>query len=46
MTLAGSLVPNEYLIVYTPRTTEEVAVVKRIVEAAIGFMAGVEESAM
>jgi hypothetical protein len=38
MTLAGTLVPNEYLIVYTPRTKEEVDVVKGIVNAAILFM--------
>lgn len=40
MTLAGTLVPEEYLIIYTPRTKEEVAVVKRIVNAAIAFMTG------
>ena len=40
MTLAGTLMPQEYLIIYTPRTEEEVAVVKNIVEAAIGFMTG------
>ncbi|PVH87614.1 hypothetical protein DL98DRAFT_251663 [Cadophora sp. DSE1049] len=43
MTLAGSLVPHEYLMVYTPRTKEEVEVVKTIVSAAIEFMAGVEK---
>jgi hypothetical protein len=40
MTLAGTLVPQEYLIVYTPRNKEEVAVVKDIVFAAIVFMTG------
>ncbi len=40
MTLAGSFVPQEYLIIYTPRTKEEVEVVKGIVEAAIYFMNG------
>jgi hypothetical protein len=40
MTLAGSFVPQEYLIVYTPRTKEEIEVVKGIVEAAIWFMNG------
>jgi hypothetical protein len=40
MTLAGSLMPEEYLIIYTPRTKEEVAVVKDIVAAAIAFMTG------
>jgi hypothetical protein len=40
MGLAGSLVPNEYLIIYTPRTEEEVEVVKSIVNAAIVFMTG------
>jgi len=44
MTLAGSLVPNEYLIVYTPRTKQEVEVVKTIVEAAILFMTGPREA--
>ena len=43
MTLAGSLVPNEYLIIYTPRTKEEVEVVKSIVEAAILFMTGAQK---
>ena len=40
MTLAGTLVPNEYLIIYTPRTKKEVEVVKSIVNAAIVFMTG------
>lgn len=40
MTLAGTLMPQEYLIVYTPRTMEEVAIVKSIVNAAIAFMTG------
>ena len=40
MTLAGTLMPQEYLIIYTPRTKEEVAVVKAIVDAAISFMTG------
>lgn len=40
MTLAGTLVPHEYLIVYTPRTEEEVQVVKSIVDAAVRFMIG------
>jgi len=43
MTLAGTLMPQEYLIVYTPRTKEEVAVVKSIVGAAIRFMAGARD---
>jgi len=43
MTLAGTLVPHEYLMVYTPRTKEEVEVVKTIVSAAIEFMAGVQK---
>ena len=43
MTLAGTLMPNEYLIIYTPRTEEEVAVVKNIVGAAIAFMTGGRE---
>lgn len=42
MPLAGTLVPQEYLIIYTPRTTEEVAVVKSIVGAAIMFMTGAD----
>ncbi|KAL2069862.1 hypothetical protein VTL71DRAFT_14541 [Oculimacula yallundae] len=41
MTLSGTLVPHEYLIVYTPRTKEEVEIVKTIVAASIEFMAGV-----
>ncbi|KAG9240657.1 hypothetical protein BJ878DRAFT_525010 [Calycina marina] len=40
MTLSGTLMPQEYLLVYTPRTNEEVVVVKEIVEAAIKFMTG------
>lgn len=40
MSLAGSFMPEEYLIIYTPRTEEEVEVVGRIVEGAIGFMTG------
>lgn len=40
MTLAGSLMPHEYLIIYTPRTIEELAVVEDIIVAAIGFMTG------
>jgi len=40
MTLAGTLMPQEYLLIYTPRTREEVAVVKRIVGGAIRFMTG------
>jgi hypothetical protein len=40
LTLAGSLMPHEYLMVYTPRTREEVAVVKGIVGAAVRFMTG------
>jgi len=40
MTLAGTLVPHEYLLIYTPRTEQEVAVVKCIVAAAIRFMTG------
>lgn len=43
MTLAGTLMPEEYLIIYTPRTEEEVAVVKGIVDAAIAFMTGARE---
>lgn len=43
MTLAGSFMPHEYLIIYTPRSEEEVAVVKSIVAAAIQFMAGAED---
>ena len=38
MSLAGSLMPLEYLIIYTPRSKEEVEVVKAIVAAGIGFM--------
>lgn len=44
MTLAGSFVPHEYLIIYTPRTKEELEVVKSIINAAILFMAGASES--
>jgi hypothetical protein len=40
MTLAGSLMPEEYLLVYTPRSREEVGVVGGIVGAAVGFMTG------
>jgi len=40
MTLAGTLMPSEYLMIYTPRTKEEVDVVGKIVEAAVGFMSG------
>lgn len=40
MTLAGSLMPHEYLMIYTPRTRGEVEVVKTIVGAAIEFMTG------
>ncbi|KAG0651235.1 hypothetical protein D0Z07_1882 [Hyphodiscus hymeniophilus] len=40
MGLAGTLVPQEYLLIYTPRTEEEVAVVKNIVESSIMFMTG------
>jgi hypothetical protein len=43
MTLAGSFVPHEYLIVYTPRTKEELEIVKTIVNAAILFMTGAAE---
>jgi len=34
------LVPEEYMIIYTPRTKDEVASVKSIVNAAIMFMSG------
>lgn len=44
MSLAGSFVPHEYLIVYTPRTKEELEVVKTIVNAAIVFMTGAREN--
>jgi len=40
MTLAGTLMPQEYLLIYTPRTTEEVSIVKNIVGASIRFMSG------
>jgi len=40
MTLAGSLMPQEYLLIYTPRTREELEAVGNIVEAAVGFMSG------
>ena len=40
MTLAGTLMPQEYLLVYTPRNNEELTVVRDIVAAAIKFMAG------
>jgi hypothetical protein len=43
MTLAGTLVPQEYLLIYTPRTKEEVKVVKGIVNAAIVFMTGARD---
>ena len=42
LTLTTAFVPHEYLLIYTPRTVEEVEVVKDIVEAAILFMTGVE----
>lgn len=45
MSLAGSFVPHEYLIIYTPRTKEELEVVKTIVNAAIVFMTGDREHA-
>ncbi len=44
MTLAGIFVPHEYLIIYTPRTEEELEVVKSIVNAAVLFMTGASES--
>jgi hypothetical protein len=44
MTLAGSLVPHEYLMIYSPRTREELEVVKSIVNAAIMFMTGDPEN--
>ncbi|KAF4627083.1 hypothetical protein G7Y89_g11071 [Cudoniella acicularis] len=44
LSLAGSLMPHEYLIIYTPRTVEEVAVVKEIVEAAVLSMTGSPDS--
>jgi len=40
MTLAGTLMPEEYLLVYTPRTAEEVRIVGSIVGAAVRFMTG------
>lgn len=43
MPLAGSLVPQEYLIIYTPRMKEEAAVVKSIMGAAIMSMTKSEE---
>lgn len=45
MTLAGSLMPHEYLMIYTPRTVEEVEVVKMIVGAGIEFMTGMKKHA-
>lgn len=45
MTLAGVFVPHEYLIIYTPRTKKELEVVKNIVNAAILFMTGAQETA-
>ena len=44
MTLAGTLVPHEYLLIYTPRTKEELVVVKGIIGAAISFMTGDPET--
>lgn len=44
MTLAGTFVPNEYLMIYTPRTKEELEVVKSIINAAIVFMTGGSEN--
>lgn len=43
MYLAGTLMPQEYLIIYTPRNKDEVAIVKSIVAAAIAFMTGGRE---
>ncbi|KAG4028344.1 hypothetical protein MFRU_022g00640 [Monilinia fructicola] len=41
MSLAGKLkMPAEYLMIYTPRSEEEVQIVRDILEAAIGFMTG------
>ncbi|KAH8601250.1 hypothetical protein B0O99DRAFT_502137 [Bisporella sp. PMI_857] len=40
MTLAGTLMPQEYLIIYTPRNETELAVVRSIVDASIRFMTG------
>jgi len=40
MSLAGSFVPHEYLMIYSPRTKEELEVVKNILNAAIIFMTG------
>ncbi|KIY52314.1 hypothetical protein FISHEDRAFT_70002 [Fistulina hepatica ATCC 64428] len=37
--VSGFALPVEYLFIYTPRTEEEIAVVERIIEAAVGFMA-------
>ncbi|KAF8864700.1 hypothetical protein BDZ45DRAFT_490107 [Acephala macrosclerotiorum] len=45
MTLAGSLVPTNYLLIYTPRTKGEVEIVKMIIEGAIVFMTGARELA-
>ncbi|KAH8791967.1 hypothetical protein BGZ57DRAFT_558350 [Hyaloscypha finlandica] len=44
MTLAGVFVPHEYLIIYTPRTKDELEVVKSIVTAAVFFMTGAQEN--
>jgi hypothetical protein len=44
MTLAGVFVPHEYLIIYTPRTKDELQVVKSIVTAAVFFMTGAQEN--
>jgi len=44
MSLAGSLVPHEYLMIYSPRSKEELEVVKSIVNAAIVFMTGAPEN--
>lgn len=41
--LTIGLVPHEYLMIYTPRTVEDVEVVKDIVGAAIPFITGVEK---
>lgn len=40
MGLAGSLMPCEYLIIYTPRSEEELGVVVEILKAGVGFMTG------
>lgn len=36
-TLKGSILPLGYTLVYTPRTLEEVGVIKEIIKAAIRF---------